>query len=84
MYIINRTVQDERNARLANWNRSQDVEEFYTATTRGPAGMGSYPSERTSFGLTGPAGSELRPSPRDFTQTDYGKAYNTGGIASLR
>jgi hypothetical protein len=56
MYIINRTMQDERNAALGDWAQSQESEEFFTPSTRGPAGMGSYPSERTSFGLTGPAG----------------------------
>ena len=56
MYIINRTMQDERNAELADWAQSQESEEYFTPSTGGPAGMGSYPSERTSFGLTGPAG----------------------------
>ena len=31
----------------------------------------------------GPGRGGTGASPRDFTQTDYGKAYNTGGIASL-
>ena len=71
MYIINRTMQDERNAALGNWAQSQESEEFFTPSTRGPAGMGSYPSERTSFGLTGPAGRNL------------GSPFNSGGIVSL-
>ena len=69
MYIINRTMQDERNAALGDWAQSQESEEFFTPSTGGPAGMGrtfNLPSERTSFGLKGPAG------------------MNRGGIASLR
>ena len=82
MYIINRTMKDENNARLANWDLSQSSEEFFTPSTRGPVGMGSYPSERTSFGLTGPAGSNLRPNPKKAVGPP-GYNYNTGGIATL-